>query len=220
MTTVRRHGNVGELCAFGLRDRRTYTVTAMETTEMMSLSKESLLTQLGQLCPNVVEDLRRRVSTKYRRLRRVTTKEAAGHESSPKSVARKVVGILETIMSSTVASQDSCKVVPETTTPSSPSSSSTTRRGDMVASDVEDFVLSNQEEKEEEEENPAVDETDSEEEEECKIVVKRQQQQQIQYEKLSQKVDAMYDLLRVIAENTKNSASIRNHVTRGSSGPM
>ena len=49
---------------------------------------------------------------------------------------------------------------------------------------------------------------------------RQQQQQQIQYEKLSQKVDAMYDLLRVIAENTKNSASIRNHVTRGSSGPM
>ena len=218
MSTVRRHGNVGEMCAFGLRDRRTYTVTAMETTELMSLSKESLLTQLAQLCPNVVEDLRRRVYTKYRRLRRVTKE---GHDSSPKggtkNVAKKVVGMLETIMSatgSTVVPQDSSKVVPETTP--SPPSSPTTRRGDMVASDVEDFVLSNQEE--EEEENPAVDESDSEEEE--SKAVEPHQQQQIQYEKLSAKVDAMYDLLRVIAENTKNSAAIRNHVARGSSGPM
>ncbi len=227
VTTIKRHGNVGEMCAFGLRDRRSFTVMATETTEMMSLSKESILNQLASLCPEVVEDLRRIVNTKYRRLRKLLKGKDVKDLSSKKSSSG--VSILETILStSSLVSTDknistSAKVAPETIK---------SKRGDICVLPDQDSCVSNQEEEgeeegEEEEEmseiedesyvsrGPAVEEEEEEEKEEEEpstnvkldkheeILSERVRIQQKQYENLSSKVDEMYLLLQKIAKNTQ-----------------
>lgn len=128
---VEPHDNIGESCAMGLRDRRAHNATALEMTEVLSLSKDTLLGTLGEIGSSAVEELRRKVKAKYVRIERkrkkkqrktaeATTASSASDEEA--GLTDKFRSMLTSMTTSAMTGPASSKVAP--------SKPSKTSRGD------------------------------------------------------------------------------------------
>jgi len=151
---LRKNENFGEQSVFLGETHRTYTCVALDITEMLMLSLESVETTLRSIAPGAIDDLRRLVIKKYERIRRDREKTSMSTESNvgadistprssggstPVQIGRKIFATISSSIAGATKAGDA-RVQPERPkwesaaddVSSRPASSaSTTKRGDL-----------------------------------------------------------------------------------------